>query len=46
MIKKTKSGYVVKSESGKNLSKKNLSKKGAKKRLAQVEMFKKMKKKK
>ena len=41
MIKKTKSGYVVKSEkTGKNLSKKNLSKKAAKKRLAQVEYFK------
>lgn len=41
MIKKTKSGYVVKSEkSGKNLSKKNLSKKGAEKRLQQIEYFK------
>ena len=40
MIKKTKSGYVVKSEKGKNLSKKNLTKKQAKKRLAQVEYFK------
>lgn len=40
MIKKTKSGYVVKSEKGKNLSKKNLSKAEAHKRLAQVEWFK------
>lgn len=40
MIKKTKSGYQVKSEKGKNLSKKNLSKKAAKKRLQQVEYFK------
>jgi hypothetical protein len=43
MIRKTKSGYVVKSEKGKNLSKKNLTKKKAKKRLQQVEMFKRMK---
>lgn len=40
MIRKTKSGYVVKSESGKNLSKKNLTKKQAQKRLRQVEYFK------
>lgn len=41
MIKKTKSGYVVKSEkTGKNLSKKTLSKKQAVKRLKQVEYFK------
>lgn len=41
MIKKTKSGYVVKSEkTGKNLSKKTLSKKGAEKRLREVEYFK------
>lgn len=44
MIVKTKSGYQVKSESGKNLSKLNLSKEQAKKRLAQVEYFKKFKK--
>lgn len=44
MIRKTGSGYVVKSESGKNLSKKNLSKKAAKKRLAQIEYFKHRKK--
>lgn len=43
MIKKTKQGYQVKSESGKNLSKPNLSKEEAKKRLKQVEMFKHMK---
>lgn len=41
MIVKTKSGYVVKSESGKNLSKQNLTKSQANKRLAQVEYFKK-----
>lgn len=40
MIRKTKSGYVVKSEGGKNLSKKTLTKDQAKKRLAQVEYFK------
>lgn len=41
MIKKTKEGYVVKSEkTGKNLSKKTLSKKAAKKRLKQIEYFK------
>lgn len=46
MIKKTSSGYVVKSESGKNLSKPTLSKAAAEKRLAEVEMFKHMDKKK
>jgi len=40
MIKKTKQGYQVKSESGKNLSKPNLTKKQAEKRLKQVEYFK------
>lgn len=40
MIRKTKSGYVVKSEKGKNLSKKTLTKKQADKRLQQVEYFK------
>ena len=40
MIQKTKSGYIVKSESGKNLSKPT-TKKAAEKRLAQVEYFKK-----
>lgn len=39
MIVKTKQGYVVKSESGKNLSK-PMSKQGAEKRLKQVEYFK------
>lgn len=43
MIRKTASGYQVKSESGKNLSKPGLSKAQAEKRLAQVEMFKHMK---
>jgi len=43
MIKKTKQGYQVKSEKGKNLSKPNLTKEEAKKRLAQVEYFKKKK---
>ena len=41
MIKKTKSGYKVISEKGKNLSKYNLTKRQAIKRLAQVEFFKK-----
>lgn len=45
MIKKTKSGYEVKSESGKNLSKKNLTKEQAEKRLREVEYFKHKKKK-
>ena len=40
MIRKTGSGYQVKSSKGKNLSKPNLSKKQAKKRLRQVEYFK------
>lgn len=40
MITKTKSGYQVKSESGKPLSKPNLSKAQANKRLGQVEYFK------
>lgn len=44
MIQKTKSGYVVKSEKGKNLSKPLPSKKAAEKRLAQVEYFKNKKK--
>jgi hypothetical protein len=43
MIRKTKSGYQVKSESGKNLSKPNLTKAEANKRLAEVEAFKHMK---
>jgi hypothetical protein len=41
-IKKTSSGYQVKSEGGKNLSKPNLTKPQAEKRLAQVEAFKHM----
>ena len=41
MIKKTKLGYQVKSEKGKNLSKPNLTKAEAQKRLKQVEYFKK-----
>jgi len=40
IIKKNKSGYQVKSEGGKNLSKPNLSKAQAHRRLAQVEWFK------
>lgn len=40
MIKKTKSGYKVTSEGGKNLSKPNLTKGQAVKRLRQVEFFK------
>ena len=44
MIKKTKSGYKVTSESGKNLSKKDLTKGEAEKRLKQVEYFKHKKK--
>ena len=40
MIVKTKQGYQVKSESGKNLSKPNLTKKQAEKRLAQIHYFK------
>jgi hypothetical protein len=45
MIKRTSKGYQVKSESGKNLSKPNLTKAEAEKRLAEVEAFKHMKKK-
>ena len=41
MIVKTKQGYQVKSESGKNLSKPNLTKEQANKRLRQIEHFKK-----
>lgn len=44
MIKPTKSGFVVKSKSGKNLSKKNLTKKQAEKRIQQVEYFKRKRK--
>lgn len=44
MIKKTKKGYKVVSEKGKNLSKPNLSKDAALKRLIQVEYFKHKKK--
>jgi len=40
MIKKTSSGYQVKSESNKNLSKPNLTKGEAEKRLAEIEYFK------
>lgn len=40
MIVKTKTGYQVKSESGKPLSKPNLTKEQAKERLKQVEFFK------
>ena len=40
MIQKTSRGYIVKSESGKPLSKPNLTKEQAKKRLAQVEYYK------
>ena len=40
MIVKTKQGYQVRSESGRNLSKPNLTKKQAQKRLAQVEYYK------
>jgi hypothetical protein len=40
MIKKTRKGYQVKSEGGKNLSKDNLSKKQAMDRLLQIEYFK------
>lgn len=44
MIKKTKQGYQVKSEKGKNLSKPNLTKAQAEKRLKQAEFFKHKKK--
>lgn len=40
MIVKTKQGYQVRSESGRNLSKPNLSKQQAQKRLAQVHYYK------
>lgn len=40
MIVKVKGGYVVKSESGKNLSKVLKTKQAAMKRLLQVEFFK------
>ena len=40
MIIRTKRGFQVKSEKGKNLSKDNLSQEQAKKRLEQVEYFK------
>ena len=43
MIVKTKKGYVVKSESGRNLSKPYSTKGQAQRRLAQVEMFKRKK---
>lgn len=41
MIRKVKGAYVVKSKSGKKLSRKYKSKKSAQKRLAQIEYFKK-----
>lgn len=40
MIVKTKSGYQVRSEEGRNLSKPDLTKAEAEKRLAQVERIK------
>lgn len=40
MIVKTNKGYVVKSESGRNLSKPLSTRKQAEKRLAQVEYYK------
>lgn len=40
MIVKTRQGYQVRSESGRNLSKPNLTKQQAQKRLAQVERYK------
>lgn len=40
MITKTKTGYQVKSEKGKPLSKSNLTKQQAQKRLAQIEYYK------
>lgn len=43
MIVKTSKGYVVKSESGKNLSKPYATKQQAQKRLSQVEYFKRKK---
>lgn len=44
MIIKTKRGYVVKSESGKNLSQPDLTKEQAEERLAQIERMKNIKK--
>ena len=44
MLKKTSQGYQVVSETGKSLSRPNLTKEQAEKRLAQIEMFKHMKK--
>jgi hypothetical protein len=41
MIAKTNNGYVVKSESGKNLSKPYPTKQQAQQRLQQIEYFKK-----
>ena len=43
MISKVKGGYVVKSESGKTLSKPYATKEQANKRLAQIEYFKRKK---
>lgn len=40
MITKTKQGYVVKSESGRNLSKPYATKQQAEKRLREIEYFK------
>lgn len=40
MVSKTKQGYVVKSESGKRLSKPYPTKQQAQKRLQQIEYFK------
>lgn len=40
MISRNKTGFMVKSKTGKSLSKKNLTKGKAKKRLRQVEYFK------
>lgn len=42
MIRKTSSGYVVRAESGRNLSKPNLSKSEAEDRLSEIEKFKHM----
>jgi len=44
MIRKVKGGYIVVSETGKKLSRVYKSKREAQKRLAQIEMFKHMKK--
>lgn len=43
MISKTRQGYVVKSESGKTLSRAYPTREQAQKRLAQIEYFKKRK---